>query len=76
MVRLAGVDRTTIHDLRRSALTNWARVLAAPVVMELAGHSDIKTTLRYYVSIQRSDLDQAREVASDLLLDAKWTQNR
>ena len=32
----------------------------ANVVQELAGHSDIRTTRRYYVSVQPELLDEAR----------------
>lgn len=74
--RNAGVTDVTLHDLRRSAITHWARKLATPVVKELAGHADISTTLRYYVSIRAADMADARDVtAAALQLDAKWTQN-
>ena len=72
----AGVTDVTVHDLRRSAITHWARKLAASVVKELAGHSDIATTLRYYVNIGEAALAEARDVpARALLLDAKVTQS-
>jgi len=64
-----------MHDLRRAAITHWARKLAAPIVQELAGHADIKTTLRYYVSIRPEDMAQARDVtANALLIDAQSTR--
>ena len=37
----AGVDKCTLHDLRRSAITIWAGNLPIQVVQQLAGHSDI-----------------------------------
>ena len=68
----AGVHNVTIHDLRRSAITHWARKLAVPVVKELAGHADIATTMKFYVTIRAADMAEAREVtASVLLLDPK-----
>lgn len=64
----ANVLNVTLHDLRRSCITHWAKKLQAPVVKELAGHSDISTTLRYYVSIRDSDMNEAREVMTKALL--------
>ena len=58
--RRAGVAKCTLHDLRRSALTNWARYLPIHVVQQLAGHSDIATTRKYYLSVQSSDIAFAR----------------
>jgi site-specific recombinase XerD len=40
---------STIHDLRRSAITNWAKHLPIQVVQQFAGHSDISTTRKYYL---------------------------
>lgn len=44
LCRRAGVVPYTIHDLRRSCITNWARQLPIHVMPQLAGHSDIRTT--------------------------------
>jgi integrase len=63
----AGVAKFTYHDLRRSCITNWARYLPAHVVRKLAGHSDIKTTQTYYLSVQEDDLEKARQVQSAIL---------
>ncbi|UCE58282.1 MAG: site-specific integrase [Phycisphaerales bacterium] len=63
----AGVTDVTIHDLRRSCITHWARKLAVPIVKELAGHSDINTTLRYYVAIRDCDMAEARSVTAHAL---------
>ncbi len=62
-----GVVQVTLHDLRRSCITHWARKIAAPVVQALAGHADIHTTLRYYVSIREPDMAEAREVTAQVL---------
>jgi len=40
---------------------------AAGVTQKLAGHSDIKTTLKYYISVQPEDLERARTVQADIL---------
>jgi len=65
--RSAGVGPYSIHDVRRSCITNWARRLPMHVVKELAGHSDIETTQRYYLSIQPEDIRKARAVQDKLL---------
>ena len=63
----AGLKHFTYHDLRRSCITNWAKELPAHVVQKLAGHSDIKTTQKYYLSVQEDDLEAARKVQSKIL---------
>ena len=65
--RQAGVKKYTLHDLRRSAITNWALHLPIHVVQHLAGHSDIKTTQQYYLFIREQDIAQARQVQADTL---------
>ena len=63
----AGVTHCTLHDLRRSCITNWACELPAYVVQKLAGHSDIKTTQKYYLIVRQEDLERARNVMSRVL---------
>lgn len=76
IVKAAGIPHATIHDLRRGAITNWARDLPIHVVRELAGHTDIATTQQYYLSVTEADLSKAREVTANVLqLDPKQTQN-
>jgi integrase/recombinase XerD len=67
--RRAGVGPYTIHDLRRSCITNWAQRLPIHVVQKLAGHSDINTTETYYLSVQSEDLANARRLQSELVGD-------
>jgi len=55
----AKVDECTLHDLRRSAITNWAQELPIQVVQTLAGHSSITTTRKYYLAVRPEDLDAA-----------------
>ncbi|MGB2755698.1 MAG: site-specific integrase [Phycisphaerae bacterium] len=64
----------TFHDLRRTCITNWAKHLPVHVVRKLAGHSDIKTTQRYYLSVQEDDLEKARVVQSEVLGFSGLTQ--
>ena len=65
--RRAGVGPYTIHDLRRSCITNWARHLPIHVVQQLAGHSDINTTRQFYLSVQPDDVSKAQAVQERLL---------
>ena len=65
--RKAGVGSYTIHDLRRSCITNWARNLPIHVAKQLAGHSDIKTTQQFYLSVQPDDLSKAKVIQSKML---------
>jgi len=57
------------HDLRRSCLTNWACELPAHVVQKPAGHSDIKTTQKYYLIVRQEDMEKARKVTARILGD-------
>ena len=63
----AGVDECVMHDLRRSAITNWAKKLPIQVVQELAGHSDISTTRKYYLSVRPEDLASANKFLNKIL---------
>jgi integrase len=63
----AGVAKCTLHDFRRSCITNWARELPIHVVQKLAGHSDIKTTQQYYLAVQEDDLEKARLTQARIL---------
>ena len=63
----AGVGPYTLHDLRRSCITNWAKRLPIHVVQQLAGHSDIQTTERFYLSVQPTDVAEAQALQAELL---------
>ena len=63
----AGVDKCTIHDLRRSAITNWSQRLPFQVVHKLAGHSNIKTTMDYYLAVRPEDFMSASKVFSEMM---------
>lgn len=63
----AEVGPYTVHDLRRSCITNWARELAIHVTQEYAGHGDINTTRKYYLSVQADDAAKARAVQARLI---------
>jgi len=63
----AGVKQFCFHDLRRSCITNWARHLPIHAVQELAGHSKIDTTRKFYLSVGKSDRDMAREIQEKVM---------
>ncbi|MFB0555285.1 MAG: tyrosine-type recombinase/integrase [Phycisphaerae bacterium] len=67
LCRRAKVGPYTVHDLRRSCITNWAKKLPIHVVQKLAGHSDIRTTQKYYLSVQDEDIRKAQNVQAELL---------
>ena len=65
--RAAGTGHYTLHDMRRSCITNWAGQLPIHVVQQLAGHSDIRTTQKYYLLVQPQDFQKARAIQTSLL---------
>ena len=60
------VTECTLHDLRRSAITNWASHLPIQVVQQLAGHSDISTTRKYYLTVRPEDMVSANKVVNSI----------
>jgi integrase len=58
----AKVPYYTLHDLRRSCITNWARTSPIHVVRQLAGHSNLDTTCKYYLSVPQSDIEAIRAI--------------
>jgi integrase len=65
--RHANVAECTIHDLRRSAITNWAMELPIHVVQTLAGHEKIATTRKYYLAVRPEDFVSASKVVNLVL---------
>ena len=78
-VRRAGIDtgdlEPTLHDLRKSAGTNWADVLPMAVVKELMGHSSIETTAKFYNQVTPEHRQAAKERGQELLVAARLTTN-
>ncbi len=59
----AGVTGS-FHDLRRTAITEWAQILQPHELKEIARHSDLKTTLTYYVARRkRAAIKKAYQVS-------------
>jgi integrase len=69
--RRAGVAKCTLHDLRRSAITNWAQALPIQVVQQFAGHSNITTTKKYYLAVRKEDVEKAGAFINKLLTQSK-----
>ncbi len=67
LMRFAKFGKATRHDLRRSCITNWGRVLPMHVVQELAGHASIETTRKYYLAVTVQDMDAARRATEDAI---------
>jgi integrase len=65
--RRAAIARCTLHDMRRSAITNWAQQLPIQVVQQLAGHSNIATTRKYYLTVRPEDMASANRVLNEIL---------
>jgi len=52
-----GRHKFTLHDLRRTCITAWLRAGVDPKsVQTLAGHQDVKTTLRHYAAVTTANL--------------------
>lgn len=65
MIRSAKIVSGTIHDLRRSWITNWLTDGVPPhEVQRWAGHSSIETTMKFYVKPHESALKRAREASA------------
>jgi integrase len=73
----SGIVPCTLHDLRRSAITNWTQRLPVQVVQQLAGHSNIATTRKYCLTVRPEDMASASRVMDEILQGAKKgvTQN-
>jgi integrase len=67
----AGITDCTLHDLRRSAITNWAKHLPIHVVQQFAGHSNIATTRKYYLSVRPEDITSAGQVINKIMESVK-----
>lgn len=63
----AEIEAFTPHDLRRSCITNWAKSLPIQAVQQLAGHSNMETTRKDYLSVQKCDLEAARKIQSNVM---------
>jgi integrase len=77
-VKQGGIEasgkKLTVHVLRKCCIQNWANILPMNVVKELAGHSDIETTNRFYSTVDEEHLKAAAQLGDKLLAtDLKLT---
>jgi integrase len=65
LCKRAGVSRypEPMHALRKSCITDWAAVHPAHLVQAWAGHSDYRTTTRYYLKVSEGDFERATGLA-------------
>ena len=63
----ARLEKFTLHDLRRSAITNWSKKLPIQVIQVLAGHSSISTTRKYYLAVRPEDMSSANTWMNTLM---------
>jgi integrase len=61
IVKQAGIERCTPHDLRRTFCTEMSKKVSAAVLKDLAGHSDLKVTEKYYLA--RAKEEQVQQAA-------------
>ena len=68
ILKRAGIKNGTFHDLRKTAITEWAQSLQPQELQQLARHSDLKTTLAYYVALQEQvAIHKAHQVSVNCL---------
>ena len=70
--RREGVAKCTLHDLRRSATTNWAKYLPIQVTQQFAGHSNISTTRKYYLAVRPEDIISANQIINKIMEGVKY----
>lgn len=69
-----GRAAVTLHDLRKTAITNWSKAVNPQTLRAMAGHSDIQTTMRYYASVTDDQLALVRQAsAASMQTDARLT---
>jgi integrase len=61
----------SIHTLRKSCIQNWANELPINVTKELAGHSSIETTQKYYLQVDEYHRVKAAAVIEALVTDCR-----
>ena len=76
-IKKAGVKPTatlSIHTLRKCCITNWANTINNPeAVRKYAGHSDLKTTMRFYSKVTKGQKEQTAQAINSLVTDVKLT---
>lgn len=60
----------SIHTLRKSCIQNWTNELPINVTKELAGHSSISTTQKYYLQVDEYHRAKAAAVIDALVTNS------
>jgi integrase len=69
LLRTAGLPQIRIHDLRHTAISLMAEQGVHPsVVQQIAGHADIRTTLKYYTHVTAEQTGAAAASLAAVLL--------
>ncbi len=53
-----------MHDLRRTAITNWSKNANMQTVMKLAGHSNVSTTQKFYSADTADQKERVRQAVT------------
>lgn len=68
ILRKAGVGYKTFHDLRRTCATHWLdNDMPIHAVQKMMGHSNINTTLKYYIKTDDRFIRDAKKVSTSLV---------
>ncbi len=60
--KIAKIDDLHFHDLRRTAITRWIQNgTPLPLAGKLAGHTQLQTTLKYYVNNDATSIKEITE---------------
>ena len=60
----------SFRDSDGALFTNWASQLPIQVVQQLAGHSDISTTRKYYLTVRSEDMVSANKVINRIFTES------
>lgn len=66
-LKACGYEGVRLHDLRGTVLSILARKLPIKNVQTFAGHTDVHTTLKYYVHVMDEDKRETANVMADFL---------
>ena len=61
------VGKLTVHTLRKNAAQNWANRLPINTLKKLMGHSNIRTTAKFYLQLDDEQQARAARVIQELL---------
>lgn len=68
ILKRAGIDQGTFHDLRRTCITNWfAHGLSEFEVMIMAGHASFETTRKFYMAVRKDIIERARKASAEAM---------